>query len=299
LHNCVCEDKEHIYFSVYTEGENQIKRISKKDGSVVDLNQKGYNLNLYDGYLYFVGEKHSFYRLNLNDPDAVPEHVAEYYAPTGKYTIFGGKIYPLDNYYPVFRMNTDGSDVEEAVPVSDYYYIFGVGDKYIYTIFSDCETKIIDGVETNIYYLSRMNHNGKNREKLFKIYTDAACGLGLYNDFLVISDGYAYYKMWYNYREEIIRNKLSAESEREVVYTVPDDKIVELKAVTKDGIYLKRYDRAGSYEYSLIPNVKLSLDGKTETSIDFIAEEEFIPVFVSRCDGGLYYIKDEKIFAFD
>jgi hypothetical protein len=301
LFNAVCEDKDYVYFcayAVYTEKEGpNIKRINKKDGAVTELNQTGFNLNLYDGYLYF--NNRSLYRLNLSDPNAEAELVAEFLPAHIKYTIFGGKIYPLDNYYPIFRMNADGSEVEEAIPIGDYYHIFGVDDKYIYTIFAkDYETETIDGVRTNVFYFSRMDHDGENKEKLFEIYTGEANGLGLYNDFLVISDGYAYYRMWYDEKVEIIKNKLSAGFEREVIYTVPENAIVELKAVTKDGIYLRKYNREDSYEYSLIPNVKLSLDGKTETPIEPIADEEFIPVFVSRCDGKLYYIKDEKIFAF-
>jgi hypothetical protein len=199
-------------------------------------------------------------------------------------------------------MNIDGSDVEEAIPIADYWHIFGVDEKYIYTIFfKDRMAETIDGVETNIFYFSRMGHDGENREKLFEIYTDSANALGFYNDFLVISGGYAYYKMWHGEKDEIIRNELSANSKREVVYTVPDDEIVEMKAVTKDGIYIRRYGREAPYEYSQLPNAKLSLDGKTENPVEPVGGEEgeFIPVFVSRFDGGLYYIKDDAICAFE
>ncbi|MCL2814230.1 MAG: hypothetical protein FWD23_06495 [Oscillospiraceae bacterium] len=65
LYNLVCDDKDYVYFS---DADQNIKRITKKDNSVTELNQKGYNLNLYDGYLYFVSgnllyrsdERHAF-----------------------------------------------------------------------------------------------------------------------------------------------------------------------------------------------------------------------------------------------
>jgi hypothetical protein len=142
-----------------------------------------------------------------------------------------------------------------------------------------------------------MDHNCENRERLFEIYTDASAGLGWQNDFLAILDGYAYYKMQYNGREEIIRSKMGIGSKREVLYTVPKDKIVYLMAVTKDGIYLKRYDRESPSEApGFIPNVKLSLDGKTETHVEIALEEDDSPVFyVGRFDGRLRYIINDKI----
>jgi hypothetical protein len=143
-----------------------------------------------------------------------------------------------------------------------------------------------------------MDHNGNNREKVFKIYADAWAALGWHNDFLVISDGYAYYKMRWAEREEIIRNKLTVNSEREVLYTAPENERINMTAVTKDGVYFRKERLVISY-MSLIPNVKLSLDGKNETQIDFTDDFDFSPFFVSRFDGKLYYIKNDQIFLFD
>jgi len=298
LHDIVCEDENYVYVS---GGEVQnIKRINKKDQSVTELNHKGSRLNIYDGYLYFVGEKilyrKDLYRLNLSDPNAESELVAKGF-PADIYTIFNDKIYPYSNYNPIFRMNVDGSDMEEAKD-TNFYHIFGTDDKYIYTIFKDYETEIIDGIETNIFYFSRMDHNGENSEKLFKIYAEIWADIRHYNDFLVISDGYAYYKMRWNGREEIIRSELTVNSEREVLYTTPENGRINMTAVTKDGIYFRTQNLAVSY-ISIIPNVKLSLDGKVETQIELENEFDVLPFFVSRFDGKLYYIKNDKIFAFE
>jgi len=302
LFNLVCEDKDYVYVSGYAEGgEGNIKRIGKADGSVTELDQKGQSLNLYGGYLYFYHAKnlytHGLYRISFEDLDGEPEFVVQ--GIRERYTIFDGKIYPLDMYCPIFRLNVDGSDVEKTEPAGDYYYIHGTDGKYIYTIFKDIEKKVIDGVRTNVYHFSRMDHSGENRERLFEIYTDEWTGLGMNNDFLVVSNGYAYYKMRYDGRDEIIRNKLVANSKREVVYTVPEDQIVIMIAVTGDGIYFLRYDRGNPpYDCGLVPNVKLSLDGKTETPIDIAAGKTGLPLsFVSRYDGKLYYISDDRIIA--
>ena len=312
LHNAVCEDEDYVYYS----GEKNIVRINKKDESLTELEYDSYytfgdNLNLYKGYLYFVGEKvlyrYEFYRVNLNEPNNEPELVSSI-PIRDTYLIFDNKIYVLPFYTSIFRMNPDGSDVEEYDSVMDnYYYICGNDDKYVYTVFrADSEQSTeLDGVPANAVYMSRMTHkdyrenNTNSREKLFKIYTYIAADLTWFNDFMVISDGYVYYKMGYGddikqIREAIIRNKLSVDSEREIIYEISQNEIVELIAVTKNGIYFKKYN-GGNYTYGTndYKLIKISLDGKIETELEHGEDWLF---FVSKYDSRLHYIKDNKIF---
>ncbi|MCL2772102.1 MAG: hypothetical protein FWD71_02025 [Oscillospiraceae bacterium] len=303
LHNTVCEDENYIYYGEY--GAKNITRMNKKDMSVTELKYSGYNLNVYRNYLYFMAEKGGLYRVNLGEPDSEPELILAYSRDI--YWIFEDKLYPLAFYSQVFQMNLDGSDKESSGDISDFYYVVGNDDKYVYAIFRNDieESTEFNGVPANLCYVSRMTYkdfkdnNMGTREKLFKIYTYIWDDLSWYNFFMVISNGYAYYEMGYgddidNAHQEIIRNKLSVNAEREVIYQIPDDERVNLIAVTEDGVYFKKFILGDYASYEIyVPNIKISLDGKIQIELAYGDDCLF---FVGRYDHKLRYIKDNQIF---
>ena len=103
--NAICEDKDYIYvgsstYLIPTEKDKNIAKINKSDNSVTDLGIRGYNLNVYDGYLYFLNE-HGMFKLDLSIPDATPEVVAAQIII--RYMILNDKIYPSGFLNPIRR----------------------------------------------------------------------------------------------------------------------------------------------------------------------------------------------------
>lgn len=301
--NAICEDEDYVYVSsstylIPTDKDKNIVKINKSDNSVTDLGIVGYNLNVYDGYLYFLNE-HGMFKLDLSDANASPKSVTGTFMIT--YMILNSKIYPSGFLNPILSMNLDNTNKEEAKKgdLENYYYVCGYDERYVYAAFPYVyEIRAEDYVETNVQHLVRMDYNHENKEKLFRICTDFLAGLGIQNDYMIMLDGYAYYKLLYNGRYEIARNELVPNSEKELIYRASEGEGIEITAITRDGIYIKKFkiDDSQSYYHFRQPNTKLSIDGKTESQIEF---KENVLFFVSRFDYKLHYIKDNKIFSVD
>jgi hypothetical protein len=266
---------------------------------VTDLSIRGYNLNVYNGCLYFLDENNYMFKLDLNAPGAEPKCIAADFIYT--YMIFNDKIYPSGFLNPILSMDINGSNREKQKKgnTKEYYYICGYDDKYLYAVFPyEYETKATGYGETNVQYLVRMDYEHKNKENLFKIQTDFLNHLNILNDYMIILDGYAYYKVKYNGRNEIVRNELVLNSERKIIYSVEEDEIFNITAITYDGIYIKKYriDETGKtpHRNSQIPNIKLSLNGKLEINTNF--KKEYLLFFVSQFNNRLYYIENNAIF---
>ena len=305
-HNVICEDEEYVYVSSYYDVQGKdinpsIVRIGKSDGRVTEMGARGNGLSVYDGYLYFLDERNKFlYRMDLGDPDANPECITTAFIP--KYMILNGKIYPSGNPYSISSMNLDGSDIEEAKKgdFKNHYFVYGYDDTYIYVAYPyEYETDVVDGAEICMQYIYRMDYNHENKEKLFEVYNDVLNLLDMDNNVMVMLDGYAYYTARYDGRDEIVRNELAPNSEKEIIYkTFFEDERFEITAITRDGIYMKKYKLGDSHSYSYrSPNTKLSLDGATESQIATVKGN--LPFFVGRFDQKLYYVEGNKIFPFD
>jgi hypothetical protein len=302
--NVICEDETYVYVSsyMYVGLENinsNIIKINKNDGSVTDSGLRGHNLSIYNNYLYFVDIRNFLYRLDLDDPEIEPELVSDAFIYT--YIILNSKVYPSGFLNVILSMNLDGLDIEPESGSENKYIICGYDDKYIYALYEyDIDTIISDGRETHIQYLTNMDSNHDNREKLFKIHTDHLTPLGTVNNFMIISKGYAYYTIRYDSRDEIVRNRLALNSEKEIIYRAVENEAIYITAVTDDGIYLQKYDIGDCIASSnpRHPNTKLSLDGKTESQVDLEKKKDLL-FFVSRFDNKLYYVEDSKIFPLE
>jgi len=301
--NAICEDEDYVYVSShvkqsgFTNKNQNIIRIAKSDGSVTDLNLRGYNLGIYKGYLYFLGDNgYYFYRLNLTEPDAPPKCIA--LNSMYSYTILNDRIYPSGNPNGILSMNVDGSDKEETRRGDGkrYYVVYGYDDRYIYTVYPfEYEMEKIDGREICVQYLYRMGYDHENEEKLLRLENEVPNCFSQINQVMIISGGYAYYMAQYSDRHELARNKLTLNSEKEIIYRSSENEAIYLTAITNDGIYMQKFDIGDQRAYSSLrhPNTKLSLDGKTESPIDL--DKKGLLFFVSRFDGKLYYVEDDKI----
>jgi hypothetical protein len=278
--NIICEDKNYVYLT--TGLESNIKRIDKKNNSSTDLKYKGYGLNLYNDYLYFQDKKH-FYRVDIKNIENTPDLILEYFR--GYYLIFNNKIYVEPNINTtIYKMELDGSDKKNYYDLNqdERYFICGADNNYIYVVFiKDAEEVLVNDEAMKAWYLSRMDYKEKKVEKLFPVYFETYADIR-FNNFMIILDEYAYCVT----NKGISRNKLTLDSEKEIIYDSEFDGIINVVAIVEQGIYFKEKDN-DNFLYNI------SLDGKPIDKIEIDGDELF---YVSIYDGKLHYIKNDIIF---
>ena len=282
LHGTACDNIDYVY---YSNGEDIIK-IDKKTGYHSQTNYKGRNLNIYNEYLYFQNEN-GFHRLNIIKQDSEPELIHKSKIFIDQYFIFNNKIYPLQFYGTIFKMDIDGSNIESSQNIysNNIYNFFGADKNYIYCMFTSDRENIITDEKIYINYLSRMDFNESNKEKLFSFASQADIKL---NDFMIILNNYAYYILPADLPENeiLIRNKLEINSDEEIICDYINKS--GIIAITEEGIYFRKNQTETNEKIYL-----LSLDGKIETEINIKPDTLY---FVSNIDNKLYGIADNNIY---
>jgi len=287
---CVFEDEAHVYFTVPIEDNmnSEIKRIDKKTGDVEDLNIIGYRLNVYKNYLYYAWQgdlqkgEVNLYRINVNKPLEEPELVVENNTLIRNYYIVDDMIY-FHVIYPPFVHSVNVNDFSQTMSneLPDKYYIYGIDEEYRYIM----TRREKDG--GYVYAMARCLHGDtkfENREYL------AEAGVYWFNYYLVIHNGSAYYCVEF----ALYKCELKAGAESETIYEVDwrgNDRF-NVIAVTDEGIYITKFDVTGKPSYD---NCIYRLDhsGENETALDYAPDL----LYYVGIDGGLKYIKDDKIYS--
>jgi len=246
-----CDDENHVY---YINADKKVMRISKETGKITDMGVSTDflgTLSIVDGYLYLNAADYDSggccvtitpCKINLS---RIKEITYFDYETTGIGSAGDPVIKIGETIY--FGDGSGGTAIGDI-----YYQILGAENNAIYAFIKEdgeTETIIENGLHQRMTWVYKLSTDWKTEQKLFQFCYESGYpleegsfhGISIFN---IIFGGYMYSIMPNKYDPDrygfydfqLYRNKLSKNSEKEVLYEFGNN-YARILAITDDGVY--------------------------------------------------------------